>query len=166
MSDELKEIKNELSSKLDSSNIDDLWNVFRDGMHEILNKHAPSKMLKSKDKLLYVTRSIEQLIRKRNRIYARRKNMQRNFEHSTHNYNISDHKYKALKKDIQQKLRNAHWSYVEDIITPLKNENDKSGLKKFWSYIKKMRRDYVGIASLKYNGKMITDPKEKSRCSK
>ena len=25
-----------------------------------------------------------------------------------------------------------------------------------------MQRDYVGIASLKYNGKMITDPKEKA----
>ena len=71
-----------------------------------------------------ITRSIEKIIRKRNRIYARRKNMQRNFEHSTHNYNILDHKCKALKKDIQQKLRNAHWSYVENIITPLKNENE------------------------------------------
>lgn len=131
-------------------------------MNEIVNKHVPSKMLKSKHKLPYITRSIEKLIRKRNRIYARRKNMQRTLEHSTHNYNILDHNHKALKKDIQQKLRNVHWSYAEDIITPLKNENDKSGLKKIQSYIKKMRRDYLGIVSLKYNGKMVTDHKEKA----
>ncbi len=66
MPDELKELKKEVLSKFDSHNIDDLWSVFRDGMHNIVNKHVPSKMLKPKDKLPYITHSIEKLIRKRN----------------------------------------------------------------------------------------------------
>ena len=35
-------------------------------------------------------------------------------------------------------------------------------MKKFWSYIKSKKADYSGVTSLKQEGKLITDPKQKS----
>ncbi len=58
-------------------------------------------------------------------------------------------------------MRNAYWKHIETIITPMQDDQ-YSGLKRFWGFIKSMRKDHVGVTTLKDNGKVYTDPKEKA----
>ncbi len=37
-----------------------------------------------------------------------------------------------------------------------------SGMKCFWSFIKRMHKDYMGVGTLKKNGQSFTDPKQKA----
>ena len=61
-----------------------------------------------------------------------------------------------------------YWKYVSNIFT---FENDSSDpdtpkpekLKKFWSFVKSLKKDAFGIASLRENGILKTDTKEKSQ---
>ena len=69
-------------------------------------------------------------------------------------------KYKQMKHQVQKQLRQAYWTYIENIITP--KQDSFSSMKKFWSYIKSKKTDYSGVTSLKQEGKLITDPKQKS----
>ena len=46
-------------------------------------------------------------------------------------------KYRKLKDEIQRGVRQASWSYIEDIITPAQNSNENGDIEKlFWTYIK------------------------------
>ncbi len=37
-----------------------------------------------------------------------------------------------------------------------------SGMKRFWSFIKRIRKDYTVVGTLKKNGQSFTDPKQKA----
>ena len=71
-------------------------------------------------------------------------------------------KYKHLKHHVQKELRHAYWTYIENIVTPEQDDNSFSNMKKFWSYIKSKKSDYSGVSSLKQDGRLISDPKQKS----
>ena len=73
------------------------------------------------------------------------------------------HKLKSLKHLIESQSRKAYWDYVEDLITP-KRENSPdenfSISKKIYTFIKHKKTDFKGIKTLKKNGSTITDPEQ------
>ena len=74
-------------------------------------------------------------------------------------------KLKSLKHLIQSQSRKAYWDYVEDLITPKKENSPDENLsisKKFYTFIKHMKTDSTGIKTLKKNGSTITDPEQKA----
>ena len=70
-----------------------------------------------------------------------------------------------LKHNIQ-KMRQAYWQFIESIITrPLKTQLTQAYFvpwNAFWQCIKSTRKDYTGVATLKVNGTIINDTKEKA----
>ena len=96
-------------------------------------------------------------------MYKNRKTAQKNFEYSNASYQSKDRKFKDLKKEIQIEMRRAYWAYIESIITPMDSEDGEwSGMKRFWQFIKGMRKDHTGVATLKDQGNTVSDPKEKA----
>ena len=71
-------------------------------------------------------------------------------------------KYKEFRSHIQKKIRDAHWKYVNDIFTPTEDENPKATPKKFWSYVNSLRNGQNTISSLRENGILRTDSKDKA----
>lgn len=61
-------------------------------------------------------------------------------------------------------MRRAYWSHIESIITPLNNKNDqdRSGLKRFWQFIKSMKKDHCGVPTLKTHGQCVNEAKDKA----
>jgi hypothetical protein len=143
--------------------VNTLWKMFQKAIKEGIEKHIPWKTLKSKDSLPYITREIEKLIKRRDRLYKRRKRSQKNFDHSTVKYQNQDSKLKDIKREIQKKTRRAFWAHIESIITPMENEEGKyTCMKRFWSFIKHRKKDYEGVAPLKHQGQTHIDPTEKA----
>ena len=63
-------------------------------------------------------------------------------------------------------MRKADWSHIESIITPSKNnEEDQnySGLKYFWGFIRSQCKDHTGVASLKTIVSPSPIPKKKQK---
>jgi hypothetical protein len=53
-----------------NSNIDHLWEHFKQKIHDIMNEFIPTKMINnSKRKLPWINKEIKSLIRKRNKLY-------------------------------------------------------------------------------------------------
>ena len=69
-----------------------------------------------------------------------------------------------MKAKVQKAERQAYWQYVENLIdVGDENSEQRPGKqKRFWSYIKSLRKDNSGVAPLKENGKMHADPLDKS----
>ena len=67
--------------------------------------------------------------------------------------------YRKLKNEIIKELEIAHDNYQNQLFTT--NSNTTS--KKFWRYIKSLRKDHVGVPALISNGKTLTDSLEKAK---
>ena len=76
--------------------------------------------------------------------------------------NIS--RYKQIQSQIQKKTRREYWAYINGILYPEDNKEEKDNNKKFWTYLKHCKNDSVGVAPLRdtSTGMMATDPKMKA----
>ena len=102
----------------------------------------------------------------KNRAHKQRKKAQRNSASPSARIKNLVKKVRDLKHNIQKKMKQAYWQYIESIITPTTDDATDSSpfcaMKRFWQYIKSTRKDYTGVATLKVNGTIINVPKEKA----
>ena len=94
------------------------------------------------------TRTLNGLLDARNRAWSKWKKSNSQSAHSH---------YLSLKKYVQHSFRVTYWNYINDLISPHKEDGKYQGQKRFWSYIKSLKQDYSGVSSLKHNGKLVTD---------
>ena len=74
--------------------------------------------------------------------------------------------FKVVKQTVQRELRRAYWKYVGDIVTPQENDSQHSRMKRFWTYIKHKRTDNKGIAPMRQNGLLPSEPTEQANILK
>ena len=67
--------------------------------------------------------------------------------------------FKKCRGEYSQCLRNAQRQYYNDFLEPKIDENAKY----MFNYIKRLKKDSVGIEALTYKGKITTDAKEKAK---
>lgn len=129
-------------------------------IEEGIQRFVPTKVCGKKNKLPYINRDIRCLIRKRDRLYQRIKSAQKDV--SQHNWvSKMRERHHQLKKEIQRSIRRAYWTYIEGIITPM-DEEGQTSIKRFWTFIKHMKSEAVGISTLQENGQVLTSPKDKA----
>lgn len=129
------------------------WNCFKDEFNRLTNKYIPSRLSKSRQDLPWVTHEIVKLIRKRDKLYKK-------IKRSTSHNPVNMKSFKSLKSVIQNKIRNAYWSYLDSIIF---SDNSNDGQKKkFYSFIKHNKTENSGVAPLSSNGSIHTDPVTKA----
>ena len=106
----------------------------------------------------WIDATIQRLVKKRHKLYLGAR--------ESKDPNIKIH-CKRFRAHVQKVLRDAYWKYVSNIFT---FENDSSDpdtpepekIKKFWSFVKSLKKDAYGITSLRANGILKTDSKEKA----
>ena len=111
----------------------------------------PSKTLRQKKDIPWLTPEIKRLIRKRDRIYKKLKSTR-----VEERPNIIK-KHRSAKHLLQQKLRQSYWSYIENIIIEHSKLAESKPSKKLWSFIKK-KSENVCVSPLKVNGITKTNP--------
>ena len=143
-----------------------LWTIiFKDKLNTLVDTHIPKKKTKKIQKLPYITKEIEKLIKRRNRKYKTLKRMRQDLNRSNTNYYTKEEELRALKREIQQKMRKAYWNYIDNIISPEQDdtkENQYKGMKRFWQHIKNNRKDYHGVGTLKSNGRISSTARDKA----
>ena len=75
--------------------------------------------------------------------------------------------YERFRAHVQKTIRDAYWKHISNIFSfetdnpdpdcPRKNEK----VKKFWSFVKSLKKDAFGITSLRENGILKTDTFDK-----
>ena len=134
--------------------INDIWDTFQVALEKSSSLNIPFKTAKRKDGSPWITDEIRKLIKKRDRLYKKKKK-------SADKGHIE--KFKIIKHLIQKKQRQAYWNYIEDIIIPKESDttntcNKNNSKKRFWTFIKHKKSDNSNITALKENGKLETDP--------
>lgn len=141
------------------SDVNCMWDTFQQKLDASIAKNIPHKTARSKDGLPWMTTELKKLIKKCDRLYKKKKK-------SANPKDIEE--FKAMKHLVQKKLRQAYWTYVEDLVSPQEqpvpetpSRKDDSS-KRFWTFIKHKKSDNAGIAGLKENGRLKTDSVHKA----
>ena len=148
-----------LSSDHSHMSVIDMWVSFKSEVLAAIERFIPSKMTKTKYSSPWIDNSIKRLIKRRDRLYFRAR--------KSSSPDIKSH-YKRFRAHVQKVIRDAYWKHISGIFSfdmdsadpdcPRKNEKAK----KFWSFVKSLKKDAFGINSLRENGILKTDTLDKA----
>ena len=138
--------------------VNDMWVKFKTGFVEAVERFISSKMTKTKNSGPWFDATIKGLVKKRHKLYLRAR--------KSKDPDVNIH-YKRFRAHVQKVLRNAYWKYISNIFTFENNSSDPDTpkpekIKKFWSFVKSLKKDAYGITSLRENRILKTDSKEKA----
>jgi hypothetical protein len=160
--DKIKESTTLLSNNLltvePTKTTQELWDAIESGLQDIVKDNIPSKPIKGYKDPPWLTGEIKTLFRKRDTAYRR---WVRSCSHQ------DEMAFKSIKTESQNKWRQARDKYTQSIFSS-ENDDDyehhvhRQPLKKFWGYIKALKRDNSGTSPLKKDGVLITDAKGKA----
>ena len=136
-----------------------MWVSFKSEVLAAIERFILSKMTKTKYSSPWIDSSIKRLIKRRDRPYFRAR--------KSSSPDIKSH-YKRFRAHVQKVIRDAYWKHISGIFSfdtdsadldcPRKNEKAK----KFWSFVKSLKKDAFGINSLRENGILKTDTLDKA----
>ena len=119
-------------------------------------QYIPYKISGKRNGLPWITPTIQRQIRRRNKLYQQYKIF--------HSDEIR-HKFLIPKHSIQKQMRLVYRLYINDLITPpseCDHNQPTTNFKKFWTFIKGLRKDNCNIQSLKLNNSVATDGTDKA----
>ncbi|MBA1446886.1 MAG: endonuclease/exonuclease/phosphatase family protein [Gammaproteobacteria bacterium] len=132
-----------------SRDINTNWNFFRNNLTSLVNNNIPSRNTKAKNHLPWITREIIRMQRKRNKSHKKAKQTGRNNDWE---------RFRQLRKQATKAAAKSYSDYLNNHI----GESLKTNPKRFWSFIKANKREYVGIPTLQANDQPITNDHDKA----
>ena len=153
--DAIKKGLNDLSAQMDSSrNANILWTQFRDTITQLMRDHIPSKLVRGRrNKTPWIEQHIKVAIRRKAKAYKKmRKTMK----------DVDIKKYKQSKSNLQKLERQSYYNYINNLIEEEDENHHHTKQKRFWNYIKSLRKDNNGISPLKDKGRLFNTPKNKA----
>ena len=139
LKESVKELSQKISSNADST-VEEDWVEFRDGLSECMDSHIPFKFSSSRNETPWITHNIKRQLRRK----------QRAFNHARATGRDDDlEKFHAIRKETQRASKRAYWKWVRTRCV--------ESSKQFWSFVKKLRRDSMGIPALRKDGLLVSD---------
>ena len=139
------------------TDINSLWQKFVNILKEEMQQHIPTKMISGKKNTKpWITRHIKSLHRRLRKLYERQKKSKCPRDRQ---------KYVEARSETQKLERQEYWKHIEGILDDNKDEENEirpTKHKKFWKYVKALKKDTCGVAPLKDNGRTYSDPIDKA----
>lgn len=92
------------------TDVNSMWNNLKKAINDGIDKFIPHRQARSSNHKPWVTRELKTIINQRRRLYQKLR--KKGINHRT------NQKLKALKADIQKKMRQGYWNYLSNILTP------------------------------------------------
>ena len=131
---------------------EELWTDFAKTLDKLSEECIPSKIIRGKSSLPWITQEIKRLIRKRVSLYTKFK---KSGDQDTKT------KFQTLRQQIKKKIKDSYQGYLENLLD-LNDSDNTCDSKKLFSFLKNSRRDQQGIPPLKHNNILHSDTKTKA----
>ena len=130
--------------------MEQLWNSFTSTLTKHMNECIPSKTIKGKSSLPWITQEIKHLIRKRDKLYSSYKRTQDHDKRKS---------FLTFRQQIKSKIKASYLVYLECLLG-LRDEESKCDSKRLFSFLGKSKEDQRDISSLNHDSDLITDNTE------
>ena len=143
-------------SSCEGKSTEQLWQEFKGEVDTLIKRYVPTKTLRCRKTLPWVTQEIRRKINLRDRLYQLQKN-------ST---DTERERFKKVKHEVDSMLKTSYNNYLDSLVgiidDSLSTNSSRPDNKKLFSYLKNCRRDSRGSAPLKQNGHLTTNTVEKA----
>ena len=141
-----------LSSDPYSNNVQENWESFKQAITNAINKNIPQTMSRASKELPWINHNIKRQMKQRKKLYNKAKHLQT--EEAWRDY-------RNIKNNITMLIRESHRKYQNKMFS------DDGGInyKKFWRYVKTIRRDIHGIAPLKVENSFVYHSEDQAEIS-
>ena len=130
------------------NSIDENWINFKNILTDARDKFVPKRLSTTRYNLPWYHQKLRRLGNKKQRLYNK----------SRKTKNKDDiQAFKQCRSEYKKILKNAQREYYLDFLEPRLDENGKY----LFNYIKRMKKDTLGIEALNINDKLCTDAKDK-----
>ncbi|XP_072048301.1 uncharacterized protein [Amphiura filiformis] len=143
------EVHSFLSNQPESCSVEENWQSFKSLVHTHMDKFIPYKMSKGKQAHPWISPFIVLQMRKRDKLYQRAKRASPTTKVKLINA------YKKQRNKVTELIRESHENYKTEVIGP----SLESHPKKFWNYIRSLRRESLGIPPQVVNNKFYSTDK-------
>lgn len=103
--------------------VDYLWTSFTDTLNKYMNECIPTKLIRGKSSLPWITQDIKRLIRKRDRLYCSYKKSRNPAKKES---------FQTLRQQIKRKIKDAYHIHLEGLLGL--NDDDRCDSKKLFSF--------------------------------
>lgn len=143
-----KDLSSSITTLFNStSDTEEIWSTFKDGLHSIVSTHIPHTTLRAKNNKPWVDFASRRMIKKRDRVYKK-------WKKSGDPGHLKE--LKDLKRQVQRQLRRNYWSHTSHVIEE-NNDGSRKTTKNLWTYVKAKRTEGVSVSPLKVDGRLVTD---------
>ena len=132
--------------------VEELWSDFVTTLDTLTSKCIPTKIIRGKFSLPWITQSIRRQIRRRDDLYRKLK--------KTGDQTFRD-KFLALRKAIKHNIKSSYNLYLEGLLG-ITDENSVCSNKKLFSFLKSAKQDQTGSPPLQNGNRLATDTTEKA----
>ena len=130
------------------------WKHIEDHMKNVL-RHVPHKMSKQRVDQPWLTPDLKRRCKKKHRLY----NKWKKAKTKDTSCRQAREAYKKYQQETNHLLQKARYQYINRILDEgLKEDSTKP----FWNYIRHQRTEDTGVAPLKQNGQVYSDPRKKA----
>jgi len=138
-----------LSSDPYSNSIQENWDNFKQAINNAITSNIPQTMSRPSKELPWINHSIKKQMKQRKKLYNKAKRLQT--EEAWLNY-------RTTKNNVTNLIREAHKKYQNKMFS----DNGGINYKKFWRYVKTIRKDTHGVAPLKKETSLVYHSKDKA----
>ena len=131
-----------ISSDPYSNTVQENWERFKQAINSAISANIPQTMSRATRELPWINQNIKRQMRQRKKLYNKAKHLQS--EESWQDY-------RNIKNNITRLIRESHRKYQNKMFS----DNGSVNKKKFWRYVKSLRRDIHGIAPLKVDNSLV-----------
>ena len=117
------------------------WTSFKNILLEARDKFVPHRLSTSRHNLPWYTQNLRRQCNKKQRLYNKSKKTKSKDDIKA---------FKQCRGEYNRLLKNARRDYYQDFLDPRLDENSKF----LFNYIKRLKKDSVGIEALNYKGKL------------
>ena len=117
--------------------IDDLYSELGDKIKEVMEAHIPSRMVNKRNTSPWIKRGVRRLQRRKHRAYNSWRKLQTQTALDT---------FQAQRRETHRATRKSYRKYINSVCT--------ESPKRFWSFMKSIKCDSIGVPSLFCNGKL------------
>ena len=133
------------AADFDKFSVEENWSCFKKFAVDLLNERIPTKLTTSRYNLPWFSKALGRLVRKKQELYNRA-----NQSHKPAHWA----EYREIKKRTERALKRARWAHLKDTLTESLAEGNS---KPFWAYVKRLRRDNVGVSPIRSGGVLHSD---------
>ena len=133
--------------------VEELWSDLVTALDTFSSKCIPSKIIRGKFSLHWITQNIRRQIRRRDDLYRKlKKNGDQKFRD----------KFLSLRTNIKHKIKASYNLYLEGLLD-ITDENSVCNNKKLFSFLKSAKQDQTGSHPLQDDNGLVTDTTEKNK---